>query len=98
MVERIDGEPADHGRADEALLNGTLERALVQVAGEIGGGDEALSGEKTRRGVQGPALVEALLQPGVGFEASRHISRNARDGYISPTGLRNPAVDSSTAM
>src|ERR1700676_69637 len=59
MVERVDAEAADHGRADEALFDGALEGGLVQAAGEIGGGDEALSGETTRRGLQGPDRLAA---------------------------------------
>ena len=40
----------------------------------------------------------ASLDSAIGLPASTTISRNARAGYSSPTGLRSPAVETSTAM
>ena len=40
----------------------------------------------------------ASLDSAIGLPASTTISRKARDGYSSPTGLRSPAVDTSTAI
>src|ERR1700688_3604201 len=59
MVEGVDAEAAGHGRPDEALLHRALEGTLGHVAGEIGGGQETLPCEKTRRCVQGPDRLAA---------------------------------------